>query len=190
MNTEENERRGFFRVDDSVALSYRSIVSGEKNNKDSLQFAGDLPMSLGNELEKMRETSRIYLRQVEKESPEVARYLSHLEAKINLLGHHFMMGSDKLFVQSRQSVSISGSGIAFTAEEALNKGSEIEVKFILHPSLTTIKTIANVVSCVAKTGQYRVAVEYSGLSDEDRDLLIRHVVKKQMNDIRDQGGKA
>jgi len=125
---------------------------------------------------------------VEKESPEAARYFTHLEAKINLLAYHFMMSSDKLFVQSTQPVSISGSGIAFTAEERLNKGDSIEVKFVLQPSLTTIKTFASIVSCVAENDRYRVAVEYQGLNDEDRELLIRHVVKKQMNDIRGQNG--
>ncbi len=143
-------------------------------------------MSLCNELEKMREVWRIHFRHVEKESPEVARYFAHIEAKINLLAHHFMMSTDKLFVQSTQLVSISGSGIAFTADESLNKDDVIEIKFILQPSLTTIKTFAKVVSCKPEKNQFRVAVEYNGLNDEDRDLLIRHVVKKQMNDIREQ----
>ncbi|MEO1889738.1 MAG: PilZ domain-containing protein [Cycloclasticus sp.] len=185
MSQEEQERRGFFRIDDKIALSYRLVPSDEANGSDgSLQFNDNDAMSLGNELEKMREVSRIHFRHVEKESPEVARYFTHIEAKINLLAHHFMMSVDTLFVQSTQSVSISGSGIAFTASEALTIGDSLEVKFILQPSLTTIRTFANVVSCKAEKAQFRVAVQYSGLNDEDRDLLIRHVVKKQMNDIR------
>jgi hypothetical protein len=83
-------------------------------------------------------------------------------------------------------VSVSGSGIAFTADESLNKDDAIEVRLILQPSLTTIKTYAKVVFCKPEKNQFRVAVEYSGLNDEGRDLLIRHVVKKPMNDIREQ----
>ena len=88
------ERRRFFRIDDELALSYRVIHSDELNVDESIT-AEDTPASLANELEKMNEVSRIHFRHVEKESPEVARYFSFIEAKINLLAHHIMMGSER-----------------------------------------------------------------------------------------------
>lgn len=180
------ERRGFFRIDDQVALSYRTVSASEANESTAeLKVDGNDAESLANELDKMAEVSRIHFRHVEKDFPEIARYFTHLESKINLIAHHVMMDSDELFVKRTQSVSISGSGIGFTADELLNVGDFIEVRFVLKPTITNIRTFSKVVSCVADNGQFKVAVEFRQLSDDDRDLLIRHVVKKQMNDIRD-----
>ena len=96
------------------------------------------------------------------------------------------MGTDELFVKTIQPVNISASGVSFSVNNALNAGDTVEIKFILTPSLTSIKTLSRVISCEPEGDQFKVAVEYSQLSDEDRDLLIRHIVKKQMNDIREQ----
>ncbi|MBL4743668.1 MAG: PilZ domain-containing protein [Cycloclasticus sp.] len=183
---EGKERRGFFRIDDEVALSYRHVYEGEVTDNEGLKIVGNESLSLANELEKMNEVSRIHFRHVEKESPEMARYFSFIEAKINLLAHHMMMDSDELFVKSKQPVNISASGVSFTTDEALYVGGSVEIKFILMPSLASIKTFSKTVSCKPEGAQFRVAVEFSQLNDADRDLLIRHVVKKQMNDIRDQ----
>ncbi len=183
---EGQERRGYFRVDDEVALSYRLVSADEINKSDGiLQINENDSVPLANELEKMREVSRIHFRHVEKESPEAARYFSFIEKKIDLLAQHILLGANDLFVKNTQSVSISGSGLAFTAGESLSIGDLIQLKFILKPSLMTIRTFSKVVSCQFQDGQSKVAVEYSHLSNDDRDLLIRHVVKKQISDIRE-----
>ncbi len=186
MNREEQERRGFFRIDDDVALSYRLVPSSVVSEEASpLRMGEGFPASLANELEKMREVSRIHFRHVEKDLPEVARYLAHLDNKIDLLAQHIVMDSDDLFVKSTQAVNISGSGISFIVDGVLNAGDYIELRFVLKPSLANIRTYSKVISCQPDNGQFRVAVEFTYLSDDDRDLLIRHVVKKQMNDIRE-----
>jgi len=182
--TDGQERRGFFRINDDVALTYR-LVSGDVASKTLEDLAGENePATLTNELEKMHEVSRIHFRHVEKESPEVARYFSYIEEKINLLAHHIMMANDELFVESTQPVNISGSGVSFTAGDELENGSCLEVKFTLNPSMVTINTFSEVVSCEPEDGKFRVAVVFKKLRDADRDMLIRHVVKKQMNNIR------
>jgi hypothetical protein len=186
MSDDGRERRGFFRIDDQVGLNYRIVSADELAiNEGVLHIDANEPLPLANELEKMREVSRIHFRQVEKESPETARYFAFIEKKIDLLAHHIMLSTDNLFINNTQSVSISGSGLAFTAEEALSMDELLELKFTLQPSLTNIRTFAKVVSCQAQEGQFKIAVEYTQLNDDDRDILIRHVVKKQMSDIRD-----
>jgi len=185
MNQEEQERRGFFRIDDNVALSYR-LMATDVSQQDAASGMVDSDASLlVNELEKMREVSRIHFRHVEKEQPEVARYLAHIDSKIDLIAQHVMMESDGLFVKRTQEVNISGSGLAFTVKDDLPVGRSIELKFVLKPSLASIQTYSKIISCEPHAEQFRVAVEFTHLNDDDRDLLIRHVVKKQMNDIRE-----
>lgn len=184
---EEQERRRFFRINDELVLSYRVVSDEEINRTNNLRGAENTPLSLTSELEKMNEVSRIHLRQVEKESPEVARYFSFIEEKINLLAHHMVRESDELFLKTARPVNLSASGVSFASDNKLTVNSCVELKFILSPSLAKITSLATIISCRPNEERFTIAAEFSRLSDSDRDLLVRHVVKKQMNDIRGQG---
>ena len=183
---EEQERRRFFRIDDELVLSYRLVSDDEANRTSGLNDAENTLVSLASELEKMNEVSRIHLRQVEKESPEAARYFSFIEEKINLLAHHMMRESDELFLKTARPVNLSGSGVSFASDKELTVNSCIELKFILSPSLANITSLATIISCRPNDEKFTIAAEFTRLNDSDRDLLVRHVVKKQMNDIRGQ----
>ncbi len=183
---EEQERRRFFRIDDELVLSYRLVSNDETNIAGRMKDPENTLVSLASELEKMNEVSRIHLRQVEKESPEAARYFSFIEEKINLLAHHMLRESDELFMETARPVNLSGSGVSFASDSELSVNSCIELKFILSPSLAKITSLAKVVSCRPNGEKFTIAAEFTRLNDSDRDLLVRHVVKKQMNDIRGQ----
>jgi len=183
---EEQERRRFFRIDDELVLSYRLVSDDEVNRTNGLKDAEHTLVSLASELEKMNEVSRIHLRKVEKESPEVARYFSFIEEKINLLTHHMMRESDELFLKTARPVNLSGSGVSFASGKDLTVNSSVELKFILSPSLAKITSLARIISCRPNGEKFTIAAEFTQLNDSDRDLLVRHIVKKQMNDIRGQ----
>jgi hypothetical protein len=182
---QSEERRGFFRIEDEVTLHVRKVGESERNDVDGLRVTQKDNLLLANELEKMKAESRVYLRHVEKETPEIARYFSHLEMKIDLIARVLILGSDDLIQKRTQMVNISGSGMAFKSEEAYDLGDNVDVTFVLQPSYMMINTFAKVVACRQQGVVYRVAIEFEKLSDDDRDLLIRHVVKKQMVDIRE-----
>lgn len=179
------ERRGFFRIEDEVTLHIRRIAADEFESESGLRVSQKGNLKLANELEKMKAESRVFFRHVEKETPEIARYFSHLEMKIDLIAHVLILGSDEVTQEKTQMVNISGSGMAFKSGEAYNVDESVEVTFVLQPSYMVINTFAKVVGCRQQGVVNRVAIEFSKLSDDDRDLLIRHVVKKQMTDIRD-----
>ena len=186
MSDKEQERRGFFRRDDRMALNCRIATEDEVKNKEGLRVNESDGLSLATELEKMKSASRIHFRHVEKEIPEGARYFTHIEKKIDLIARHVMMGADGLFTKKTQSVSISASGLAFTTNEALPIDSLIELKFILNPSLTCIHSYSKIVNCESIDNDlFKIAVEFSWLNEDDREILIRHVVQKQMNEIRE-----
>jgi len=65
-------------------------------------------------------------------------------------------------------------------------GDVIELKFILSPSQAGIHCYSKVVNCRSVGEGFNVAVEFVELPEEDRELLIRHVVQKQINNIRQQ----
>ena len=180
------ERRGFFRIEDKVTLQVRKLDESKKGEKFGLHLSQKSHYSLASELDRMKAESRVYFRNIEKDAPDVARYFSHLEEKIDLIARTFILGSEDLSLQETQLVNISGSGISFLSDEPYDIGDSVEITFVLHPVFMMINTSAKVITCDAlEASGYRLAIEFINLSEDDRDLLIRHVVKKQMTDIRD-----
>lgn len=180
----KEERRGLFRIDDEVTLQVRKIVSTELSGAPDARSASH--SLLANELERMKAESRIYLRHVEKDSPEIARYFAHLEEKIDLIARTIIIDLGDMASKETQPVNISGSGMSFQGDEAFEVSEEVDVTFVLHPTFMIVNTQARVMACEQDEQGCRIAIEFKGLSDDDRDLLIRHVIKKQMIDIRDK----
>lgn len=187
MMTEQDkaERRSFFRINDEVSLSFRVVSSHETKRKPGLTIGGVDGVALATEFEKMRANSRVLFRHVEKDYPDVARYLALLEDKLDMLLRAVVLEHGELVDQQTQHVNISGSGIAFESAAEVKAGDTLSLTFILYPTLTGISAYGTVVSCEPDGEGYRIAVEFTHLSDDDRDLLIRHIVKKQMDGLRE-----
>ena len=180
------ERRSFFRINDEVSLSYRVLANHETDRKPGLTIGGITGVALATEFEKMRVNSRVLFRHVEKDYPDVARYLGLLEDKLDMLLRAVLLAEGELVDQPTQHVNISGSGIAFKSDSEVKPGASLMLNFILYPTLTGISAYGTVVNCQPEEGGFRIAAEFSQLSDDDRDLLIRHIVKKQMDGLRNE----
>lgn len=182
---DQAERRSFFRIDDEVSLSFRVVSGHETKRKPGLTIGGVSGVALATEFEKMRANARVLFRHIEKDSPDIARYLGMLEDKLDMLQRAVLLDNGELIDQPTQHVNISGSGIAFESAVDVKPGDTLSLTFVLYPTLTGIAAYGTVVSCQSiESGGFRVAVEFTHLTDDDRDLLIRHIVKKQMDGLR------
>jgi c-di-GMP-binding flagellar brake protein YcgR len=91
---------------------------------------------------------------------------------------------------------LSASGLAFTSEKAIKPESILELKMILPPSLVAIITYGKVVHCrhhsESENDQfpYNIGVDFLSLDEHDRELLIRHIVKRQMVQLRNRNDSA
>jgi len=182
----EQERREYFRVDDSVSLSFQVVP--ESSLQDRLEH---LDKGLDDEFTVMANLAVISqemagtLRKIEGESPETARYLKALDNKIDLMGRAFVAWSSDLSDQPVDTVNLSASGIAFQTPEPIAVGADIELKLLL-PSFTGLLIYGEVVACekVDAPAPYRVRVNFTHLREKDRDLLIRHILKRQSEMLR------
>ena len=60
---------------------------------------------------------------------------------------------------------------------------------LLFPSLDYIRSVGRVVRCAETTeaqqeSAFSIAVDFDYLRDDDRELLVQHVVKKQSSQLR------
>jgi len=185
-----NERRRYFRIEDEIILFFSEIAPEEIPDGETYQESPLDTFALSARLDLLTVESRSQLRKIEREYPPVADFLRSLEQKIDLIAQAVLSADEQVQGQPTRRVSLSASGLAFEAERGFDLGSMLELKMVLPPSLVGIVTYGRVVySRYQPNGDsrgYQVAVDFAGLRERDRELLIRHVVKRQLQQLRDQ----
>jgi len=90
-------------------------------------------------------------------------------------------------------VNISGGGICFEASRPFQEGDQLELRLIL-PPFVPVHTVAEVVraepaqqerpASSEAPARYTVAARFTSISAEDRERLIRHILRLQAERIR------
>ncbi|MGZ5050873.1 MAG: PilZ domain-containing protein [Methylobacter sp.] len=190
-STEFEERRRFFRIDDEISLFYKKIDENQLSDPHQISESVLSICSLSSALATVSEEAASLQRRIEKIVPEVADYLKILDAKIDLLAQAVLMQGLKFEEHETRNVNLSASGIAFNCDETVQEGDYLEIKLLLASCMTAIVTFGRVVRCQrshADDSQYAnfVGVDFINIKDDDREMLIKYVVKKQMQQIRDK----
>ena len=185
----QSERRRYFRIEDEIILSYRAIPLNEVPEFDTFrEHAPDL-FTLAAHLELVNAESSTLLRKIERNDPVIGDYLRCLEQKIDLIARALITQDDELCRQPARQVNLSASGLSFAAETELTSSTALDMRMVLPPALVGIHAFGRVVYC--RPGRlndqpvFKVGVDFLGLRDHDRDLLIRHVIKKQSQQLRE-----
>lgn len=184
------ERRRFFRIDDDVNLFYksvdeRSIIAASKVSDDMLSSC-----SLITALDVLDQESRIIMFRLEKNDPEIAEYLKLQDAKIKLIAETLMRQGNDFNEGTMRSANISASGLAFDSIEAISENSFLQIKLLLTSCFAVISIYGKVIHCqksdvIDGKQHYQIGLDYINLKDQDREILIKHVVKRQMQQIRE-----
>lgn len=184
------DRRRFFRIDDEVNLFYK--VVDEPTVNAASQLSNDLlsNCSLVSALDVLDQESRIIMYRLEKNEPELAEYLKIMDSKISLIAQAVMRNDGDVSESASRNANISASGLAFECENKINAGAYIEIKLLLTSCLAVIVIYGKVIYCnnndkSEESMPYVVGVDYVNLKEQDREILIKHVVKRQMQQIRD-----
>ncbi|MGZ8236975.1 MAG: PilZ domain-containing protein [Methylobacter sp.] len=189
--TKAEDRRGFFRIDDEVNLSYKKIDEKQLHEPHPVSDNILNSCSLSTALETVSQESATLLHRLDKVLPEVADYLRLIDTKIDLLAQAITMQGFQVKENNTRKVNISATGIAFNCEEALKDGDYLEIKILLTSCMRVIVTYGRVVHCQNSPSNdshcpYFVGVNFIDMKEEDREMLIKYVVKEQLQQIRDK----
>ncbi|MCB1850845.1 MAG: PilZ domain-containing protein [Gammaproteobacteria bacterium] len=189
---QSHERREYFRIDDTVALSFQAIPPGMLQKRLERQDKGlESEFTLMSNLAVISQEMSGVLRKIEGISPDIAHYLKSLDQKIDLLGKAFLTWTNEMADQPASAVNLSAGGMAFNAPEATEPGSLLELKILL-PYFTGLILYAEVVACekliAAEDGRilFQTRVNFRHLRECDRDVLIKHVIQRQSEYLRKQ----
>lgn len=190
MNTGQDERRQYFRIEDSLSLSYKPVPLDEVPAcVERLEKELDSHFTVVSSLAAITQEMTGTLHKIEASRPEIAAYLKSLDKKIEILGRAFLAQTTELFVQPAQEVNLSATGISFNVDDPVAAGTVLELKILLMPTYTGILSFADVISCdPVETDepkqQYQLRTSFTHIRERDRDVLIQHVIKRQGAQIR------
>ncbi|MCQ8103013.1 PilZ domain-containing protein [Methylomonas sp. SURF-2] len=189
------ERRRFFRINDKVSLSYRQI--DEATASLGLQSTGLISseFSLSATLDVLSQEAQRVMARLEKQSPELLELFRILDAKVTAVAQATMFIGSNVNADDCRVVNLSASGFAFDQAEPLGIGQNLAIEIYLPTSLALILVYGRVVSCRAsdtqagEPEQYTVSVDFTHVREEDQELLIKHVVRAQWQQLRENKAK-
>ena len=95
--------------------------------------------------------------------------------------------SEKYAVSENENVNISGAGLRFVADRAFSLGDIIALRIFLPlATRTQINVLGEVKKVIEsdKKGKYFIAVKFVELSEDDREIIIKYVFKRQREILR------
>jgi c-di-GMP-binding flagellar brake protein YcgR len=179
------DRRRFFRIKDTVGLSYRILSDAEAQSQGDLNTR---PTNVPKLLSAHDKTIHRVLGQLKIQQPLVAELLEAFDEKINCVVRQLEIDSQLVeqIAHKIQEVNISACGVAFNIDESIAIGKVLFVDLVLLPENIHIYTHGSVVmrSAVADGEGYYIRVNFSGMDTLDQELLIQYIVQRQAVQLR------
>jgi hypothetical protein len=186
----EPDRREFFRIDDTIQVSYRRLESDELAGRiEALEQGREGKFTLMTRMQAISQNLSASLHRIEQRDPDIADYLKALDEKVNLLAKSFIAEESELIGQPTNAVNISAGGIALDSTEPLEEGTRLEIKLLLLPSFTGVVAFGEVVGVASSSERssdypHRLRINFTHIRDADRDALIRHILRRQGQMLR------
>ncbi len=182
-----DDKRDFFRIRDQIALQVKP-VDGPDLDKE-LQDEESPLFSLLSALHMLDYESQHLLRQIAERDRSLAHYLKIINKRVDLVGKALAMqlAGD---LSEPQEVTLSEGGMAFSSPQPYPIDSWLMLRMVLMPSPLGLVLPARVIRCEAEqegneqAGNWQVGVTFDSLSDAQRQLLARHILQKQAQEIR------
>ncbi|RDH85186.1 MAG: hypothetical protein DIZ80_02590 [endosymbiont of Galathealinum brachiosum] len=179
----DNERRDFFRIDDDVYLDYASITEEEyKAAPETLRNLEDSAFSLSANFATLNNSINPILNNIKQLHPDIGEYLEALNSKIDRLSQHIHFGSSDFDNEKVYTANISASGIQFETDQSFQLQQAMKLELVLLPEKVGVLIFGRVVDVKAKC----ICIEFEHLRNEDQELMIKHNLNRQMNELREK----
>jgi len=198
---QNSERRRHDRIDDEIMMYWKVVKPEEipdEISQDWEAVPNEIPDEISNITESVAEcslssqikllsseTSEL-LKRIGQANPLLAKYLTVLERKIDVLASAVVIQDDINQNHSTHYVNLSVSGVAFLTAEGYPIGTLLELEMVFLPTLTSVIAYGRVIYCIRYSGEkllsHRVGVGFIRLHYYDREMLARHVESR-----KDQG---
>lgn len=188
----EMERRQYFRIDDTMRVTLRRVTREEiENNFERLNEVSESSFTVMASMAAITSQMTVHLRRIENEMPDVAAYLKGLDRKLEVLGRTLISQNSTYISDHAQGVNLSAGGMSLDVGERYDAHTKVEIRMLLFPSFTGVLTYGEVVDCRELAGSersaditHRLRIEFTHIREQDRDILIRHILRRQGDNLR------
>ena len=175
---DEDDRREYYRIDDTIALEFTLLSGAEALASDELHDSSPL-FNLLSDLHLMDFESQHLLRHISERDRPLANYLKVMNKRIDLLGQAVAQSLLRDIGTPRK-VSLSEGGVSFNNPQPVATGAHLAVKMVLMPQALGLLLRAKVVHCSPlPSQQFEIGAEFEAVSDAQRQLLARHILQRQ-----------
>jgi hypothetical protein len=184
-----DERRRYSRIGDTASITISPIEPHQLQAKiddfwDGQQAypAQAVPHQLSQQLQPQLDQHLSDFKVIEKQMPELARYLTVLQTQIDSLGAG-ASPEQTLITNDRQEIALSGQGVAYNSEQKLATDDMVELDLKLLTTGEMIKILAQVIKVEPISGQFRIVLDFTHIYESDQSLLFKHIHVEQWKDI-------
>lgn len=189
-NAPIQERRRFVRIEDQVALKYSVIPKGSLEERvTQLRKAPPSFLRVASHFAANSRQMTPMLGRIRAQQPELACYLAMVNKKLDLLARSLSITDHELADEPARKVNLSAGGISFCTERELPPKTILELKLFAFPSLLYLVTFGTVRRCarIDESEQgfcFLVAIEFNFITEEDREMLVQHIVQRELSQLR------
>lgn len=184
------ERRRYFRIDDTIGVSFRKLgpeearAFSDKNTHQSGNF--DYAAHFDNRIQTLLDACRV-------QNPIAAELLDLMNKKLNFVIRQLDVDTEMLqkIAYDLKQVNVSACGMAFTVDESLNQGDLLQLDILLQPAELHLVAMAEVVACEKRqeltedsADHLFLRLNFIDMHPNDQELLIQHVVKRQSAQLK------
>lgn len=187
-NTVINERRQYYRIDDSAIFSYQIIKKGAD---DDDKLKADEKVSAAFEMielfSQMNQQMSVALGRISENSADIATYLKGLDKKVELLAQMYLFKENESNIEPHRQINLGAGGLAFGAHEKLKQGTLIAMDMILSTDLLCLHLTGRVIQISNdKDGDfpYRISIGFTDISESEIDQIIKHIMRLQSEQLR------
>lgn len=192
-NTDSNDdRRAYFRINDRLLISIKPLEPESAWELGKLIVSSTAPTSHPHHQLSSLETAFHHLTdQIGHADRDVARALRMLDEKINLLASNVQHLLQPIDDTQAQAVNLSAGGVSMLSDQVIPPKTPVEVNITLLPSGLPIRAVAKVISCeqlvTAQDGKaFSVRLAFTHMNESDRNILVKHSLTRQAENLRQQ----
>lgn len=172
-----HNRREYFRVEDQLGIECRRVEPGQDVHD---LFEDQTTLGLHQELRRVDQEVRQQLATLSEQDRNLAAVLKTFNHKLDTLARIMAFEQKPLQPQQWHSVTLSEGGVAFALDDPeLRPGDRLGLRLTLLPELQRVSVKGSVVEKAAEPDPRMVHVAFIELSDTDRQVIARHVLRVQ-----------
>ncbi len=178
-----DERRQYYRIDDSAIFSYRKLPEGVLADQKASSNTFEM-VELFSQINRQMSTS---LGRICDHSADIASYLKGMDKKIELLVQMYLFNDTPLTNGSRRQLNLGAGGLAFGTDEKLEQDTLIAMDLILSTDLLCLHLTGKVLNISDNESgdfAYRASVSFTNISDIEADQIMKHIMRIQAERLR------